>query len=104
DRAAEHRLAHPVLGAAPDPYHEPPGVERAEALTGDGAAVEAELRQHVRRLPPRGSLVDPGPRDLPGQLRAEDAVVSVGGARKLLADRLAGEHPVGEPGKLRRGL
>ena len=48
DGAAEHRLADAVLGAALDPDHHAPGVEGAEALAGDRAAVEARARRARR--------------------------------------------------------
>ena len=47
DRAAQHRLADAVLGAALDPDRDPVGVEGAESLAGDGAAVELEAGEHV---------------------------------------------------------
>ena len=88
DRAAEHRLADAVLGAALDADRDAVGVEGAEALAGDRAAVELEAGEHV--VVGLGAVLeDAGAGDRPGQLGAEHAVVGVGRARELVADRAA---------------
>ena len=89
-------LPDAVLGAALDPDDHAPGVEGAEALAGDRAAVEAELGQHVDRVSLGRALVDPGPRDGTGELGAEHPVPGVGRAREAIPHDLAGEHLVGQ--------
>ena len=88
DGATEHRLADAVLRAALDPNHQPVGVEGSEPLAGDRAAVEVELREHVERALGR-PVVEARPRDRPGELGPEHAVVGVGGARELEPDARA---------------
>ena len=46
DRAAQHPLADAVLGAALDADRDAVGIEGAEALAGDRAAVELEAGEH----------------------------------------------------------
>src|SRR5262249_23044595 len=104
DGAAEHRLADPVLGAALDPDRDAVGVEGAEALAGDRAAVELEAGEGLAVAALRLSVQDPPAGDRPGQLGAEHAVVGVGGARELVADRATRADVAGEGGDLRRGL
>src|SRR6476646_1949930 len=47
DRAAQHRLAHAVLGTALDTDRDAVGVEGTQPLASDRAAVELEAGEHV---------------------------------------------------------
>ena len=78
DDAAEHRLADAVLGAALDPDRDAVGVEGAEALAGDRAAVEARGSASTSSLASGAVLVDPRAGERAGELGAEHAVVGVG--------------------------
>src|SRR6476646_3699914 len=87
DGAAQHRLADAVLGAALDADRHAVGVEGAESLAGDRAAVELEAGEGLAVVGLGAVLEDAGAGDRAGELGAEHAVVGVDRARELVADR-----------------
>ena len=121
DGAAQHRLADAVLGAALDADGDALGVEGAEALAGDRAAVELELgelvvlgrppgrrrRSAARAIAPASSV--PSTRSLASVARGNSTADACGRRRRrrrapaISAEACFGLHP-DRPGDDQAGL